>query len=194
MRESAINVKKEAIYTAAAYLFHEKGYAATSMRELASAVGLEASSLYSHISSKAELLDHICFQVAAHFTQGMQIIQKEESKPLDQIRALVDLHIRVALEDPMSQTVFNDEWRHLPQDRLDAFLLLRKDYEQRFLDILVEARNRGDIRDISPRLILNTILSALRWLYAGKKLSASISTSLVHTQLKTILLHGLVAG
>lgn len=194
MSESVISVKKEAIYTAAAQLFHEKGYAATSMRELAAAVGLEASSLYSHISSKADLLDHICFQVAGHFTQGMHIIQQEESKPLDQIRALIDLHIRIALEDPTSQTVFNDEWRHLPQDRLEAFVLLRKDYEQRFLNILVEARQMGDIRDVPPKLVLNTLLSALRWLYAGKGLSTSMSRSNLHAQMKTILLHGLVSG
>ncbi|MCB0695435.1 MAG: TetR family transcriptional regulator, partial [Saprospiraceae bacterium] len=43
MSESVISIKKEAIYAAAARLFQEKGYSATSMRELAAAVGLEAS-------------------------------------------------------------------------------------------------------------------------------------------------------
>ncbi|MCF8237274.1 MAG: TetR/AcrR family transcriptional regulator [Saprospiraceae bacterium] len=192
MSQQVISDKKEAIYAAAARLFQEKGYSATSMRELAAAVGLEASSLYSHIASKAELLDHICFQVASRFTLGMQAIQAEQDRPIDQIRALIDLHIRIALEDPTSQTVFNDEWRHLPQDRLRAFLLLRKEYEQGFVSILRQAQSRGEIRDMEPKLVLLTLLSALRWLYAGKGLSASVSRSTLQTQMKTLLLQGLV--
>lgn len=194
MSESIISVRKEAIYAAAARLFQEKGYAATSMRELAAAVGLEASSLYSHIASKADLLDHICFQAAQRFTEGMQVILEEEKTPIDQIRALIDLHIRIALEDPTSQTVFNDEWRHLPQERLRAFLLLRKEYEQGFVVLLRQAQAAGEIRDLEPKLVLLTLLSALRWLYAGKGLSASVSRATLQTQMKTLLLQGLVPG
>ena len=53
----------------AALLFKSKGYTATSMRELADTVGVEAPSLYNHIGSKSELLQAICFKVGNEFTE-----------------------------------------------------------------------------------------------------------------------------
>ena len=48
-------------------MFREKGYAGTSMRDLANAVGIEAASLYNHIKSKEDLLLQICVAVAQDF-------------------------------------------------------------------------------------------------------------------------------
>lgn len=188
----AISDKKEAIYAAAARLFHERGYSATSMRELATAVGLEASSLYSHISSKTELLDHICFQAATRFTKGMQVISDTQVQPIEQIRALLDLHMTIALEDPTSQTVFNDEWRHLPEERLIAFRTLRKQYEQGFLTLIERAQKAGEIRPMEPKLILLTLLSALRWLYIGKGLNTRMKPMEIKAQMATFLMDGLI--
>jgi AcrR family transcriptional regulator len=50
--ETVVSEKKQRILEAAACLFRDKGYSATSMRDLAGAVNLKASSLYNHISSK----------------------------------------------------------------------------------------------------------------------------------------------
>ncbi|RYF93648.1 MAG: TetR/AcrR family transcriptional regulator, partial [Chitinophagaceae bacterium] len=59
--------RKDVIIAKAARLFREKGYSASSMRDLAEEVGVEAASLYNHISSKAEILQEICFKVANKF-------------------------------------------------------------------------------------------------------------------------------
>ena len=47
--------KRELIIQEAALIFKQKGYSATSMRELAEKVGMEAASLYNHIRSKDEI-------------------------------------------------------------------------------------------------------------------------------------------
>lgn len=190
MSESA-SMRKEAIYRAAARLFREKGFAATNMRELAQAVGLEASSLYSHISSKTDLLDHICFAAAERFTRGMASILEDHPDPLARIRALIRLHADIALDDPTSQTVFSDEWRHLPPERLEAFLTLRRDYERHFLEILVAAQQEGLIRPLPPRVILLTMLSALGWLYRDAAAAQSRDRAALGEQLSQILLDGI---
>ena len=60
--------KREIILTAAAKLFRDRGYQATSMRDLAEAVELKASSLYNHIGSKEEILKEICMANADKFS------------------------------------------------------------------------------------------------------------------------------
>ena len=69
--------RKEVIIKAAAKLFHEKGYKAASMRDLAVKVGVEAASLYNHIRSKSELLHDICFDVANIFNAHINDIEVE---------------------------------------------------------------------------------------------------------------------
>lgn len=185
-------IRKEAIYAAAARLFREKGYPATSMRELAAEVGLEASSLYSHIRSKGELLDHICFAAARAFTEGMeQVRSSHDQQPVEQIGALIALHIRIAHEDPASQTVFNNEWRHLAPDRLRAFLDLRKAYEQQFQDIIEEGQATGVLRPMSPVTMLSTLLSAMRWVYTDRRASR-MDQEEVARAIRRMLLEGIM--
>ena len=51
--------RKDEIIKTAAKLFKEKGYSAVTMRDIATAMGMKAASLYNHIKSKQEILKEI---------------------------------------------------------------------------------------------------------------------------------------
>src|SRR5262245_26262098 len=130
--------RKEEIRNAAAKLFGEKGFAASSVRDIANAVGLGAASLYNHMESKDELLRAICFRCAEGFSVGMKEIDVEGRNPIEKIEALIRLHVRIALEDKSSVTVFNDEWKHLTEPHLFTFTQMRRNYEVAYLGIIRE--------------------------------------------------------
>ncbi len=156
--------RKMLIFEEAARLFREKGYQATSMRDLAERVELEPSSLYSHIRSKGELLQKICFDCANHFTVSMDEIQAGHTTALEKIRKLIEVHIEIALTKPTSTTVFNDEWKNLPPHKLVRFMEMRKEYERKFIALIREAQERGEVIPVDPELLLNTIISSFRWI------------------------------
>ena len=180
--------KREIIFTAAAKLFRDRGYQATSMRDLAEAVDLKASSLYNHIGSKEEILKEICMANADKFSAGMQKILKLESSPLDKIKALIDLHINIAVNDYTSVTSFNDEWRHLGEPSLSDFKEKRKKYEREFLSIIKAGIAQSQIKNIHPSVCLYTILSSTQWIYEAH---LDISPSQVSTDLMGILIKGI---
>ena len=126
--------KKQVIIETAAELFREKGFSATSIRDLAARVGLEPSSIYSHIKSKEELLVEICMPFAQYFTDGMHEIFTSDVSPKKKLRELIKLHLNAAYDHPASVTVFNDEWRFLAGHQLSHFLEMRKEYEKKLRD------------------------------------------------------------
>lgn len=160
-----ISSKKQQILDHAARLFREKGFAASTMRDLAESVGLEPSSLYNHISSKAEILRLICLTNAARFTEGIQDIRLSESDPSDQLRQVIRLHVSIATADNSSITVFNDEWRHLDEASLDEFLKMRKFYESTLRQILEEGIQCGHLKKYDIQILMYSLLSSLKWVH-----------------------------
>ncbi|TXB67588.1 TetR/AcrR family transcriptional regulator [Phaeodactylibacter luteus] len=183
--------KKEQIKEAAARLFRDKGYSATSMRDLAEAVSLKASSLYNHISSKEEILREICFENAHRFRSGMEEVEQAQSTAMAKVEALLRLHVRTAMEDATSVTAFNDEWRHLNEPFLSEFKSLRRDYEQRFRLILLAGMEEGEFRQMDPNIALYTLFSSVRWVYDWFQPGRPLTAANVEDELTAFILQAL---
>ncbi|MBK8491260.1 MAG: TetR family transcriptional regulator [Saprospirales bacterium] len=183
--------KKKEIFEEAAKLFQERGYSAASMRDLADRVNLKASSLYSHIRKKEEILQKICRDQATRFTNAMEEVEKMKNTPSGKVRILLSLHIRTALEDPTSITVFSDEWKHLETDYLHEFLEQRRDYEQRFRQIIQAGISSGEFRPLDPHIILFTLLTGIRWLHHKQRMQTSLSREILENQVVEMLMGGL---
>lgn len=86
----------EAVVGAATMIVDERGIEALSMRALASALGVEAMSLYNHVDGKPALLDRIAEAVLADMT-----IELDPKAPwIDRIRVLAQTFRRMALKHP----------------------------------------------------------------------------------------------
>lgn len=188
----AMTPAKKRVFDEAARLFQEKGYPAASMRDLASRVGLSVSSLYSHIGSKEEILQKLCFDNARHFLRVMNEVESGSNNPMEQVQALIRHHIHIALEDLTSITVFNDEWRHLSEPFLSEFVRMRKDYERRFIKIIVNGQEQGQFAAIDPTIALFTLLTSLRWLHQWYPERKGLNKKTLETNITTMLMNGLV--
>lgn len=183
--------RKQEIYQVSAKLFRKKGYTASTMREIAEIVGLEPSSLYSHIKSKEEILIDICNDCAELFAEGMARIIADKESPQTKLNALIDLHIDMAYNRPSSITVFNDEWKHLPQPQLESFLIMRKEYEDHFKSILKDGMRSGDFDSISATTALNIIINSAKWLHFHSKKFDKKEFDLKRNEIKGFIQKGL---
>jgi len=183
--------KKQIIFEAAALLFRDKGYTATSMRDLAQKVNLKASSLYNHIGSKEEILREICFANAEQFSQAMAEVEALHASAADKVRALIRIHIDIATSDFTSVTAFNDEWRHLSDPHLSEFKALRRDYEKRFQAIIETGIRDGEFKKLDSFTALYTIFSSMRWLYDWYKPERNVTPEQIYEQISILLMSGL---
>jgi AcrR family transcriptional regulator len=186
-----VSPTKNKIFEEAAQLFQEKGYLAASMRDLAQRVGLQVSSLYSHIGSKEELLHKICFDSARAYLEGMKSVEESNASPSEKLRQLISLHIQLATTDLTSVTIFNDEWRHLSEPYLKEFLAIRKDYEKRFSRILQQGIEAGELVDMNVTVCLFTILTSLRWLHRWYPEKRGISVKSLEAEILRFLFDGI---
>ncbi|MGH1362841.1 MAG: TetR/AcrR family transcriptional regulator [Calditrichia bacterium] len=189
--KSTIRNRKDVIFDEAAELFRERGYRATSMRDLAEKVGIEAASLYNHIASKQELLRELLMQIAELFTAGMSQIYTSQDSGLHKLEQLISLHVRLTVEHTKPIGLLTGEWIYLEEPAQGEFLTLRTDYENKFVDILQTALQEGDLVELDPRIAMFSILSTLHGLHSWYRKNSNMPFAELENAMHQCLLDGL---
>src|SRR5215212_156612 len=142
--------RKEAITKKASILFKEKGYSATSMRDIAEAFGIEAPSLYNYINSKKEILQEICFKIANLFTTNITKIESSDLPIIEKLESLIRFHISMMIGEHESVYISNHEWKHLAEPYLSNFKNRRKSYQTRLANMIIKGIENKELKKIDP--------------------------------------------
>ena len=183
--------KKEFILLKAAQMFREKGFAATSMRDLAETVGIEAASLYNHIRSKNEMLESICFDVANRFTIHMDEIEGGDLPAIEKIETLLRFHIKQMIENYEAVFVCDREWKHLDEPYLSNFRAQRRTYRKRFAAIVEEGIRKSEIRKIDAPTSVMIILHAVSGIDSWHRSKVKINAEELEENMLMIMIDGL---
>ena len=186
--------RKDQIEQTATALFKSRGYAATSMRDLATELGLEAASLYSHIKSKEEILQRICFRMANEFFEGLETAEKTPGNSTQKLEAAIKSHLSVLTKQPAASAVFQNEWKHLSEPFLSDFLKLRNDYENHFRQIIKEGNASGEFMVSDEKMATLMLLSSLNFVHAWYKPEGKLSPEQISETLTNMLLNGIVSA
>ncbi|UTW48113.1 TetR/AcrR family transcriptional regulator [Bacterioplanoides sp. SCSIO 12839] len=154
---------KGRLLVAAARLFKNKGYERTTVRDLASEIGIQSGSLFHHYKSKEAILQAVMEETIALNMALMRDAIADVNNPRDKVLALIRCELRSILGDTgeaMSVLVY--EWRSLKPDSQKHILALRDAYEQLWLDTLEEARE-ADMVQIEPFILRRFLTGALSW-------------------------------
>ena len=184
--------KKGAISKDAAKLIRKKGFSATSMRELAVDIGVEASSLYNHIGSKSELLQIICFKVANDFINQINELEQIETEVPIKLEKIIRFHIHKMLEDYDMVYVANHEWKHLQEPFLKNFLNQRKLYENKLIELIKIGISEKSIKKLNPQVLAFTILSADRGMEIWAQHKKNTAIEELEKTMVTQLLTGII--
>jgi TetR/AcrR family transcriptional regulator, cholesterol catabolism regulator len=189
--KTALNgTKKDIILKNAAALFRIKGFKATSVRELADSMGIEAPSLYNHIGSKAEILEEICFSIAEDYTVFMENIKASKENVLLKTTQIIQFHIQKVYNDFDKVYVADHEWKHLSKKQLELFLAQRKIYENNFVSIIEEGQKKY-FKKLNAKIAVFTILSAVRGLEFLHKRRQEFTLEMLEENMIQHLLNGI---
>lgn len=183
--------KRDVIIQSAASLFKEKGYTATSMRDIAETIGVEAPSLYNHIESKKEILNDICFRIARLFTIHLKEVELSAGAILNKIESIIRFHISMMIIEYQNVYISDHEWKHMHEPFLTDFKNQRRNYRSRIAALLQKGIDENEISHVNPYVAVLTILSAIGGIESWQRSSKKIDAKSLEENMVKMLIGGL---
>ncbi len=173
----------------AARLFAERGYHGTSINDLAAALGVHKSSLYTHITGKADLLAGIALTGAAAFHDALDSLP-DSATPGVRLELALRAHLGVVESQLDVATIWLQEWRYLTGEPRVSFLKERHRYERRIRELFEAAVESGELRrDLDLDGAVLVFLSVANWAYTW--LTPDTDVGPLTSRLMSILLGGM---
>ncbi|WP_432168556.1 TetR/AcrR family transcriptional regulator [Streptomyces sp. bgisy031] len=185
--------RRRTLVTLAAQLFAEKGYQATTVREIADAAGVLSGSLYHHFESKESIIDELLSDYLGGLIGTYREIVSVHSGPRETLVGLVGVAIRSLQQHRAAITVLQNERHHLAQ--LPRFTYVQdseNEVQDLWVQVITEGIKSGAFRSqldpkVTYRLIRDAIWVAVRWFHPSGELSVEELTE----QYLTVFMEGM---
>ncbi|MFQ5595870.1 MAG: TetR/AcrR family transcriptional regulator [Anaerolineae bacterium] len=185
--------KDDEIFDAAASLFKQKGFHATSMQDIADAVGMQKGSLYYHISSKEELLFRISYSAISTITEHLEEIAAASLAPFEKLRAAITNHVETLCYRLDLMSVFLKESNTLTADQQAQIFAYRRRYEELFRGILREGVESGEFRPLDVGATSDALLGMLNWMHHWYRPEGRLTPEEIARVFVDLALHGILA-
>ncbi|SHK96185.1 transcriptional regulator, TetR family [Pseudonocardia thermophila] len=160
------------VLDAAAAVFARKGYAQTSLDDIADELGATKGLIYHHYRSKESLLLDVLTTGAKTLIDGVRQIARSDGDPRARLRAMAREHVRITMTDVAYQrTAFRSLPMHVylarrsVDERWGKLHELRAEHEGMFRDVIEQVlKEDGRTLDsVDTRTLARGMLGALNW-------------------------------
>ncbi|WP_106403657.1 TetR/AcrR family transcriptional regulator [Actinocorallia populi] len=169
--------RRDQLLEVAAGLFATKGYAETTMRDIADATGILAGSIYHHFSSKEAMLDEFLRGFLVDLHERFSAAERKNADPQETLSELIRISFSCIHDSPHAVAVYQNESANLKRQEAFAYV---GDYgarsEQIWLRVLTAGQEAGVVRpDLDVKVaylfIRDAVWSAVHWYRPGGQLS-----------------------
>jgi AcrR family transcriptional regulator len=155
------------IMAVAEQLFHERGYADTSMDDIAKAAGLLKGSLYYYMDSKEDMLYRIAEEGQDALQSGIDAVNaRHELSPIERVAEYVEAQVAFNVANMTKVAVYHTDWMRLDGDRLAEIVRRRNATEAAFTALLAEAQRAGEIpAEVNLKFATASAFGVIIWPY-----------------------------
>lgn len=184
---------RQALVEAAAQLFREKGYERTTVRDLASAVGMQSGSLFYHFKTKGEILAEVMQQGIEQVISNMNAALADVTEPRARLVALTHSHLHTLLSNEQAALAsLLYDWKSLPAEMQTEILSARNRYELQCREEFNSALDAGYLPQDGSVDIAITVrfwLGSINWTPQWYKIGGDMSIDELAEQLVARLLN-----
>jgi len=147
-----------AIDAAAVELFAQRGYHATTMREIAAAVEIQAAAIYHWYANKEAILVHLQDEFMERLTAAVVEAAERHERPALQLAAMVREHVVFHGLHARAAFVTDSEIRALTDEPRKRLIAQRDVYQARFAETIRDGVRDGSLRSSNARVATYAIL------------------------------------
>ena len=170
------------ILDAALRLFASRGYRATSVQDLADALGYGKATLYYYIRSKEEILLTIHELFMRRLVDDANAVIAGQGSAAEKLRKIIVNFVELVGRHHAEATVVNEEMRELSPRSLKRVVAERDEYE-RMLTRLV-----GEAAAADPQVAARAILGMVNWCYRWLRANGPLTQREVGEQMAALVI------
>ena len=176
-------------------LFARDGFGATSLDDIADALGVSQAALYYHIKNKEEILRYIYLTILNVSEEPLRRITVAPHLPArEKLRRAIEHHVTVAADRSPAMTVFYREWSHLTGPFANEIKLRQKAYERYFEQIIQDGITTGAFAaGIDVKIATFGLLGMCNWLSHWYRPGGQYSPAQIAEMFAYMIEHGLDA-
>jgi AcrR family transcriptional regulator len=176
-RRGAGGVRELEIIDAAIEIFHDHGYAATSVDDIAEAVNLLKGSLYYYIDTKEDLLLRIVEEVHAEVEALLDESIRDTSRPpLERCTDYIRAQVGYSARNIKRVRVYYHEYEQLSEERLTELRRRRRADEQAIVGLLREAKKAKEVpKGLDEKLAAKAVFATIIWMYTWFRPGGGVS-------------------
>lgn len=184
--------KEQEIITVAAQLFKAKGYRATTLEDIAAAVGMLKGSLYYYIRSKEELLYLVVRDPIRQAYNTLEEIVRSDAPVTTKIAQAIANHMAVFHEHYPHIAVYLHDFHNLTQKLQQNTIETPKHYQRLWADLLQQGVDTGELRaDLDVKVTGYAILGMCNWVYRWYNPEGTFSAEAIADIFTKLALEGL---
>lgn len=192
-KKSAPNNERVAeIYRTAAQIILRKGYDATSVSDIANALGMTKAGLYHYINGKKELLFDIMNFGLGELAEEVATPAKAILDPAARLRFIVDAHARLVTRGQGAITILVDEVTALTPAQQRKITQSKRAYFDFLRGTLDELKAAGKLQEVDTTAATFCLLGMINWLSRWFRQGGALTEEQAAEQIVRIALHGLL--
>ncbi len=151
--------RSDQIRRAAAELFFNHGFEATTTRGIAQVLGIKSASIYYHYEDKQEILFEIIYSTMRELIDRVRVGTEQQTAPERKLATLIIHHVLMHAHRPKEAILGDTELRSLTGERRKVVQRLRDEYDRLLTEILREGRDSGTFDLLDEKLTAYAILA-----------------------------------
>jgi len=184
---------RDRILAQAINLFHEQGFANTSIRQLINRVGRSSSVVYNHFQDKEDILFMITRRTGEKTLGMLAEVKRRNGQPEACLKSMVGAMIHFVEHPSMVKeiAIFNNEAHHLSTKRRkiinQQYLGIVHDFE----DVLAQIGKKKGKKSVNDKVAAFSILSSINWFYLWYRKDGALSLDQIRDEIIHFIFHGL---
>jgi AcrR family transcriptional regulator len=187
--------RRDELVEVATTLFLERGFHKTSIRDIARACPFNLAALYTYVSSKEDILYLVAQHLVNEITKALNPAALTHLDPVEALKLAFETYCGIVSRFSRHIRLLYREIEALPKDAREPILESVQSLTAIFEELLERAVERGEVRDVEPRLAaLDLLVAAHMWALHGRLLRSKLDLASFTRQQTEVLFAGLMAA